>query len=43
MAQLKSSVAENFSITNGGPLHWLLVRLEHAAYASGGPLCDTRS
>jgi hypothetical protein len=30
MAQLKSPVAENFSITNGGPLHWLLVRLGHA-------------
>jgi hypothetical protein len=30
MAQLKSSAPENFSITNGGPLHWLLVRLGHA-------------
>ncbi len=30
MAQVKSSVAENFSITKGGPLHWLLVRLGHA-------------
>jgi hypothetical protein len=30
MAQLKSSGAENFSITNGGLLHWLLVRLGHA-------------
>ena len=30
MAQVRSSVAEDFSITNGGPLHWLLVRLGHA-------------
>jgi hypothetical protein len=30
MAQAKSSVAEDFSITKGGPLHWLLVRLGHA-------------
>jgi len=26
-----SSVAETFSITRGGPLHWLLVRLGQAA------------
>jgi hypothetical protein len=30
MAQVRSSIAENFSITNGGPLHWLLVLLGHA-------------
>ena len=30
MAQVQSRIAENFSITDGGPLHWLLVRLEHA-------------
>src|SRR5271170_3238883 len=30
MAQVKSSVAEDFSITKGGPLHWFLVRLGHA-------------
>lgn len=30
MSQVKSSVAETFSITKGGPLHWLLVRLGHA-------------
>ena len=30
MAQVRSSVAENFSITKGGPLHWLLVRLGNA-------------
>ena len=30
MAQLKSAVAENFSITRGGPLHWLLVLMGHA-------------
>ncbi len=30
MAQVRSTIAENFSITDGGPLHWLLVRLEHA-------------
>ena len=30
MGQVKSSVAETFSITKGGPLHWLLVRLGHA-------------
>jgi hypothetical protein len=30
MAQLRSSIAEGFSITNGGPLHRLLVRLGHA-------------
>ena len=30
MAQLRSAVAENFSITRGGPLHWLLVRMGHA-------------
>jgi hypothetical protein len=27
MSEVKSSPAENFSITRGGPLHWLLVRL----------------
>lgn len=27
MNETKSSVAENFSITCGGPLHWLLVRI----------------
>ena len=30
MAQIRSSIAEGFSITRGGPLHWLLVRLGHA-------------
>ena len=30
MAQAQSSVAEDFSITRGGPMHWLLVRLGHA-------------
>ena len=30
MAQVRSSIAEDFSITKGGPLHWLLVRLGHA-------------
>ncbi len=30
MDQGTSSVAENFSITRGGPLHWLLVRLGQA-------------
>lgn len=30
MAQVRSSVAENFSITKGGPVHRLLVRLGHA-------------
>lgn len=30
MAQVQSSVAENFSITHGGPLHRVLVRLGHA-------------
>lgn len=30
MAQTRSSIAEDFSITKGGPLHWLLVRLRHA-------------
>jgi hypothetical protein len=29
MAQARSVVAETFSITRGGPLHWLLVRLRH--------------
>ena len=29
MAQVRSAVAEAFSITRGGPLHWLLVRLRH--------------
>jgi hypothetical protein len=29
MAQARSAVAEVFSITRGGPLHWLLVRLRH--------------
>ena len=30
VAQVTSSIAENFSITRGGPLHWLLVRLGQA-------------
>jgi hypothetical protein len=30
MAQATSSIAEGFSITRGGPLHWLLVRLGQA-------------
>ena len=30
MAQVRSSITETFSITDGGPLHWLLVRLGHA-------------
>jgi len=30
MKEIKSSVAEGFSITRGGPLHWLLLRLGHA-------------
>lgn len=30
MNETKSSVAENFSITCGGPLHWLLVRIGYA-------------
>ncbi len=30
MAQTRSTIAEDFSITKGGPLHWLLVRLRHA-------------
>lgn len=30
MAQLRSAVADDFSITDGGPLHWLLVLLGHA-------------
>ena len=30
MTQVRSSIAENFSITKGGPLHWLLVLLGHA-------------
>src|SRR5271169_2100367 len=30
MSEIKSSVAEDFSITRGGPLHRLLVRLGHA-------------
>jgi hypothetical protein len=30
VAQVTSSVAEKFSITRGGPLHWLLVRLGQA-------------
>lgn len=29
MAQLRSTIAESFSITDGGPLHRLLVRVEH--------------
>lgn len=28
--QVRSSIAENFSITRGGPLHWFLVRLGQA-------------
>ena len=30
MAQVRSAVADDFSITDGGPLHWLLVLLGHA-------------
>lgn len=30
MSEINYSPAENFSITRGGPLHWLLVRLGHA-------------
>jgi hypothetical protein len=30
VAQVTSSLAENFSITRGGPLHWFLVRLGQA-------------
>ena len=30
MSEVNSSVAEQFSITRGGPLHWLLVRLGRA-------------
>lgn len=30
MPQVRSSIAEGFSITDGGPLHWLLGRLGHA-------------
>jgi hypothetical protein len=30
MSEINYSLAENFSITRGGPLHWLLVRLGHA-------------
>jgi hypothetical protein len=30
MSQVRSSIAEGFSITDGGPLHWLLVRMGHA-------------
>jgi len=30
MVETKSALAENFSITRGGPLHWLLVRLGYA-------------
>lgn len=29
MAQITSSVAEHFSLTRGGPFHWLLVRLRN--------------
>lgn len=29
MAKVRSAVAEDFSITDGGPMHWLLDRLEH--------------
>jgi len=32
MSEIKSSVAEDFSITRGGPLHWLLVRLGQAGH-----------
>jgi hypothetical protein len=31
MSETKSSVAEHFSITRGGPLHWLLVRFGHVS------------
>ena len=30
MSEIESSLAENFSITRGGPLHWLLVRIGQA-------------
>ena len=30
MTQVRSSIAEDFSITKGGPLHWLLTLLGHA-------------
>jgi hypothetical protein len=30
MTEARSDIAENFSITRGGPLHWLLVRLGQA-------------
>src|SRR6202020_564378 len=30
MTQVRSSIAENFSITKGGPLHWLLLLVGHA-------------
>jgi hypothetical protein len=30
MSEIKSLAAEEFSITRGGPLHWLLVRVGHA-------------
>src|SRR5208337_3473948 len=30
MVETKSSPVENFSITRGGPVHWLLARLGHA-------------
>src|SRR5437660_10421531 len=30
MSEITSSLAEGFSITRGGPLHWLLIRLGHA-------------
>src|SRR5690348_8873559 len=31
MNETNSSLAEDFSITRGGPLHWLLVRLGQAS------------
>ena len=35
MAETKSSLADNFSITRGGPLHWLAVRLGLAGPEGG--------
>jgi hypothetical protein len=31
MSEAKSSLAEHFSITRGGPLHWILVRFGHVS------------
>lgn len=30
MSELESTYADNFSITRGGPLHWIMVQLRHA-------------